>query len=108
MALYDIQTKAEFKAHLESGRPVLVDFWAVWCPPCIAMAPVLEGVAQKATSADILKVNIEETPENAELANEYGVRSIPNMKLFKDGALIEEYVGVTPSSVLIEALEKQR
>lgn len=108
MALYSTTTKAEFEQYITSGRPVLVDFWAAWCSPCVMMAPVLEGVAQKVPGGDVVKVNIEQTPENAALANEQGIRSIPNLKLFKDGKVVEEYIGVTPADTLIEALKKQQ
>lgn len=106
MALYNTTTKDEFDKLINSGRPVLVDFWAEWCPPCRAMAPVFEGVAQKVEAGDIVKVDIEATQENAQLANKYGIQSIPNMKLFKDGRVVDEFIGVTPSNTLIDALEK--
>lgn len=106
MALYNTTTKQEFEKLTTSGRPVLVDFWAAWCPPCRMMAPVLEGVAQKLDKADIVKVDIEATQDNARLAGENGVQSIPNLKLFKDGKIVDEFIGVTPSTVLIDALEK--
>lgn len=106
MALYNTTTKDEFEKLITSGRPVLVDFWAAWCPPCRMMAPVLEGIAQKVDEADIVKIDIEATQDNARLAGEHGVQSIPNLKLFKDGKIVEEFIGVTPSNILIEALKK--
>lgn len=107
MPLYNTASTAEFEEKvINSDRPVLVDFWANWCPPCHAMAPVLEGVAQKVKVGDIVKVDTEASVDNNSLAVKYDIRSIPNMKLFKGGKVVEEFIGVTPSSVLIEALEK--
>lgn len=106
MALYNTTTKEEFDKHINSGRAVLVDFWAEWCPPCRAMAPVLESVAQKVTEADIVKVDIEASEENKTLATDCDVRSIPNMLMFKNGEVVENYIGVTPSVVLMDDLKK--
>lgn len=106
MALYNTTTKEEFEKHTNSGRAVLVDFWAEWCPPCRAMAPVLEGVSKKIPEADIVKVNVEESDENQALAAQYEVRSIPNMLVFKDGEVVENYVGIIPSAVLMDDLKK--
>lgn len=107
MALYNTETLAEFEEKvINSDRPVLVDFWANWCPPCHMMAPVLEGVAKKVAAGDIVKVDTDGSVDNNSLAVKYDIRSIPNMKLFKSGKVVEEFIGVTPSSVLIEALEK--
>lgn len=106
MPLYNTVTKDEFDSHVTSGRAVLVDFWADWCPPCHMMAPVLEAIAQKVGDADIVKVNIEASGDNGVLANEHRIQSIPNMKLFKDGKVVEEFIGVTSSSVLMDALKK--
>lgn len=108
MALYDIKTKKEFEDKvLGSDKVVLVDFWAIWCPPCRAMAPILEETAKSQDDiADIVKVDIEASAENQALANEYGVRSIPNMLIFKDGQEVERFVGITPEKVLAESFKR--
>ena len=107
MALYNTTTKKEFEEKvLKSKKTVLVDFWAMWCPPCRAMAPTLDEVAKSMDEKlDIVKVNIEDSTENSALAAEYGVQGIPNMQVFRDGKVIEELVGMRPASVLKEELK---
>lgn len=102
MALHNTLTKKEFDEKvLNSDKLVLVDFWAAWCMPCRAMAPALESVAKKMDEkVDVVKVNIEESPENMQLAAEYGVQGIPNMQLFRAGKVVEELVGMRPAGVL--------
>ena len=76
---------------LKSERPVLVDFWAEWCGPCRALAPVLEEISgEMGDKADILKVNVD---ENQDLAQQYGIRGIPTLIFFKDGQAKKTLVG---------------
>lgn len=107
MALLNTLTKKEFDEKvLKSDKLVLVDFWAAWCMPCRAMAPALEEVAKNMDDkVDVVKVNIEESPENQHLAMEYGVQGIPNMQLFKGGKVVEELVGMRPAGVLKGEIE---
>jgi len=102
MGLVNTLTKKEFEQNvLKSDKLVLVDFWAAWCMPCRAMAPALEEIAKKMNEqVDVVKVNIEESPENIQLASEYGVQGIPNMQLFKDGKVVDELIGMRPANVL--------
>jgi thioredoxin 1 len=102
MSLQSIVTKQEFDQKvLNSKTPVLVDFWAEWCPPCVAMSPVLKNVAEKLDGkAEIVKINIEESSENGALAAEYGVRSIPNMVVFKDGKEVDRIIGMTAGATI--------
>lgn len=106
MAVISSKTKADFKKDvIENKKVVLVDFWASWCPPCRMMAPVLEAIGQKMDeNVDVVKVNIEESPDNNALASEYNVRSIPNMLIFKDGQVVQELIGVMPQVKLEEEL----
>jgi thioredoxin 1 len=79
---------------LKSDLPVLVDFWAVWCTPCQMMAPILDNLAlEMAGKIKVVKVNTEDG-DNTDLAITYNIQSIPNMKLFKDGKVIGEFIGL--------------
>ena len=82
---------------------VLVDFWAPWCGPCKMMTPILEKVvASVGANAVISKVNVDEAPD---LAARYGIRSIPTLILFKDGEVVQQYVGIQQAPALISAIE---
>lgn len=88
---------------LQSSVPVLVDFWAVWCGPCRAIAPHVDAISQEyAGRAKVVKVNVDEEPE---LALRYGIQSIPTLLFFKDGKVQDMIVGVVPKQTIIEKLE---
>ena len=93
--------KSDFaKEVLESELPVLVDFWAPWCMPCKMMSPILDELAgDMEGKVKIVKVNTEDVA-NQELAAEYQIQSIPNMKLFKKGEAIAEFVGMRSKDAL--------
>ena len=96
-------TEATFEQEvLKSETAVLVDFWAEWCGPCHAVAPVLEKIAdERKGELKLVKVNID---EEQELAQRYGVMSIPTMILFKNGAPAAAAVGAQPKSKLESSL----
>ncbi len=107
MALYSTTTQKEFEEKvLKNDKLVLVDFWAVWCPPCRMMAPILETLGKKLDDKlDIVKVNVEESADNGQLAAQYGVQGIPNMQVFRGGQVVKELVGARPQHVLEGELE---
>jgi thioredoxin 1 len=81
---------------LKSSQPVLVDFWASWCAPCLMLAPTVESVAEKYQGkAKIVKLNVD---ENISSSSNYGVKGIPTLILFRDGQEAERVVGVPPNA----------
>ena len=92
-------TDTSFEADvLKSSEPVVVDFWAEWCGPCHAVAPILDRIVEeRAGEIKLVKVNIDEEPE---IAERYGIASIPTMVLFKDGEPAAAAIGAQPKTAL--------
>ena len=97
MLLQEFNWKKEV---LQSGEPVLVDFWASWCPPCRVMNPTIEVLAR---DFKVCKVNVDTNPE---LATHYGISSIPAFLIFKDGQIAARHVGVIPEATLRAELRR--
>ncbi len=101
-------TNQNFKEEvLEADKPVLVDFWAPWCQPCLMMAPILDELSEEmADKLKIAKLNTE-LPENQQLAIEYQIQSIPNMKLFKNGQVVKDFIGLRPKEIFQQELSNE-
>ncbi len=98
-------TDANFETEvLKSDKPVLVDFWAVWCGPCQVQGPIVEEVAQAmGEKAKIGKLNVDENPMAAQ---NFGVMSIPTIMIFKNGAVVKQFIGVQSKETLLSELGK--
>ena len=107
MATDDILTltASNFDDETRKGSgPILVDFWAEWCGPCRMVAPVLEQIALDYKGrARVGKVNVD---EHSGIASRYGVQSIPTLLLFKQGKVVEQYIGATSKDVLTKLIDK--
>ena len=102
MAIIDL-TKENFQAEItKSDKPVLVDFWAVWCGPCQMMAPILHELEAEMPDVLIGKVNVD---EQMDLARQFRVVSIPTLIIFKNGQEVQRMVGVTSKEELKDALK---
>ena len=97
-----VVTDATFEAEvLKSPKPVLVDFWAPWCGPCLMVAPVLAEIGAEHDELTVVKVNIDENPKIASL---YGVTSLPTLNVYTGGELVKSIIGAKPKPFLLREL----
>lgn len=96
-------TDANFKAEVESGKPVVVDFWAEWCGPCRMITPIIEELAAEYEGKALIgKMNVD---ENSETPGEFSVRNIPTILFIKDGKVVDKHVGAATKAVLKEKVD---
>ncbi len=96
-------TKENFEAEIiKNGKIALIDFWASWCGPCKMIAPIVEEVAEECSDIIVGKVNVDEQPE---LANLFGITSIPTLAVVKDGKLVGQAVGYRQKEEILELLD---
>lgn len=87
---------------LKSDKPVIVDFWATWCGPCQMLGPVVAELAEEHPEIKVCKVNVDDNPE---LAQKFGVMSIPYVVAFKDGQIVKTSTGFVPKETLLQLVE---
>lgn len=86
---------------MNSAKPVLLDFWAFWCAPCRRVAPIIEEIARERSDIKVGKINVDEQPE---LANKFGIMSIPTLVVMKNGKIVQRVSGARPKNAILEIL----
>ena len=86
---------------MNSDKPVLLDFWAPWCGPCRMVVPIVEEIAGERSDIKVGKVNVDEQPE---LANQFGIMSIPTLVVMEEGRIVNQYQGALPKKAILNML----
>jgi len=87
---------------IEASKPVLIDFWADWCGPCLALAPVLEEIADERQDIIVCKLNVEQNPQ---VASQFNIRNIPYLAIIKDGQKVGEIIGNQPKEEILKKID---
>lgn len=96
-------TDGNIKEIINSGKPVVVDFWAEWCGPCRMVGPIVEELAKEYEGKVVIgKMDVD---ENVDTPQEYGIRNIPTILFFKDGQVVDKQVGATQKAVLAAKID---
>ncbi len=96
-------TDGNIKEIINSGKPVVIDFWAEWCGPCRMVGPIVEELAKEFDGQVVIgKMDVD---ENVETPNEYGIRNIPTILFFKDGQVVDKQIGATQKAVLAAKIQ---
>ena len=101
MAILHVNESEFDREVLQDSGTVLVDFWATWCGPCRMLAPILEELSGQHPELKIVKVDVD---ENRDLALQYGIESIPTLRVFRDGKLVNQAVGARPKAAVLALL----
>lgn len=100
--MVNVITKENFTAEvMQIDKPVLIDFWASWCGPCRMLSPIIDRIAEERADIKVCKVNVDEQPE---LAQQFGVMSIPTVVAIRGGKIIGQSVGVRPKEAILAML----
>ena len=102
MVVIKLESEREFDELLKEDKPVLVDFYADWCGPCRMQSPIIDAIALENSDVAVAKLNVDDVPEVAE---RFGIASIPTLLIFKGGALVKQFVGVTMKANILASLK---
>ena len=102
MSAVNIDLKNFHQEVMNSDKPVLLDFWAPWCGPCRMVVPMVEQIAEERPDIKVGKINID---EEFELANQFGIMSIPTLMVVKDGKIVQKAMGARPKQAILQMLQ---